>query len=58
VKANEFRYKVGIYVDFTDEELGLLREYCLAHYDGLVKGSANRGGFLYGWLNMQETRPA
>lgn len=53
MKTDRFTYEVGIVINFTDDELELLRKCCGGHYDGTVRGSALRGGFLYGWLNMQ-----
>ncbi len=53
MKAGGFTYEVGIFVDFTDDELDLLRRCCAVHYDGRVKAAAKQGGFLYGWLNAR-----
>ncbi len=53
METNRFTYDVGILVNFTDDELELLRRCCVAHYDGTVSDSAKQGGFLYGWLNMR-----
>lgn len=54
MKANKFTYDVEVFVDFTDDELELLRGCCAGHYDGLIKASVKRGGFLYGWINMRD----
>ncbi len=52
MQAGSFTYEIGIIVDFTDDELTLLRDCCLGHYDGRVKAAA-KGGFVYGWLNIR-----
>ena len=49
----KFTYKVGILVNFTDDELTLLRDCCLGHYDHRVKAAGAEGGFVYGWLNAR-----
>ena len=51
--TGKFTYEVRIIVDFTDDELALLRDCCLGHYDARVKAAADPGGFVYGWLNMR-----
>lgn len=51
MKTYQFSYKVSIDVDFSDEELEIIRRCAVNHYDLRVKNSARQGGFLYGWLN-------
>ena len=53
METGKFTYEIGILVDFTDDELTLLRDCCLGHYDGRVKEAADKGGFVDGWLNIR-----
>lgn len=55
MKPGKFTYKVGILVEFTIDELRLLRDCCLGHYDHRVKAAADPGGFVYGWLQSRDT---
>lgn len=53
MKTGKFYYEVRLAIDFTDDELQLLRTCMLCHYDGRTKAAAKQGGFLYGWLNYK-----
>ena len=51
MKTSDFRYKVHIEIEFTNEELNVVKLCMMSHYDARVKAAAAHGGFLYGWKN-------
>lgn len=53
MRTNALTYEIGVLIEFTNEDLELLRACAVAHYDGPVKASAKQGGFIYGWINKQ-----
>lgn len=51
MEAIHFRYEVSAMLRLTGRELEVIFRTAEHHYDGKCAGSAQPGGFLYGWKN-------
>lgn len=51
MQFKEFDYDVFVMVELSGHELLFLRDRAKQHYDGSCKGTAEVGGFLYGFCN-------
>jgi hypothetical protein len=51
MKHIDFRYDVHVELEFSGQELMILRELSQKHYDSWCQSVSEHKGFLYGWIN-------